>query len=158
MTNGRILAVCISEKRGVQKRDVGRGTLVPGHGLEGDGHAGEWHRQVSLLAQESADIMRAKGAAIEPGDFGENLLTEGIVLKSLPIGTLMEIGTSARLRVTQIGKECHDRCAIYKLVGDCVMPRDGIFAEVLVGGEVAAGDRVRTVDAESDNPKTAGNS
>ncbi|HID21680.1 MAG TPA: MOSC domain-containing protein [Planctomycetaceae bacterium] len=143
--NGRLLAVCISDRRGVQKRNVGRGKLVVGHGIEGDAHAGDWHRQVSLLAQESADWMRERGADIAPGAFGENLLTEGIDLKSLPIGTIINVGNSVRLRVTQIGKECHDRCAIYKLVGDCVMPREGIFAEVLQGGEVAVGDSVEVV-------------
>jgi len=147
--SGRILAVCISEKRGVQKRDVGRAVFVAAHGIEGDAHAGAWHRQVSLLARESADTMREKGADIHPGDFAENLLTEGIELKSLPIGTILTVGDAVRLRVTQIGKECHDRCAIYELVGDCVMPREGIFAEVLEGGEVAVGDLVEVFEPGS---------
>ncbi|MEW6358318.1 MAG: MOSC domain-containing protein [Planctomycetota bacterium] len=135
-----ILAVCISDKKGTQKRPVAECRLRKGHGCEGDAHAGPWHRQVSLLADESADVMRRKGADIHPGDFGENILTKGIELKTLPIGTLLRLGRDALLKVTQIGKECHDRCAIYYKVGDCVMPREGIFAEVVQGGVVKPGD------------------
>ena len=138
----RLLAVCISKKRGTAKRDIGSCRLIEGKGLEGDAHAGFGHRQVSLLARESADKMREKGAEIANGDFGENLTTEGIELKSLPIGTRLRVGDEVLLRVTQIGKECHDRCAIYEQIGDCVMPREGIFAEVLHGGTVRAGDDI----------------
>jgi len=153
-----ITAVCVSGKKGTRKRDVGRGTLVAGHGLEGDAHAGDWHRQVSLLGEESIDKMRARGLKLTPGAFGENLVTKGVDLVSLPVGTLMTVrpdggpgpesgagagdGGPALLELTQIGKECHDHCAIYKQVGDCVMPREGVFVRVLRGGPVAAGDRL----------------
>ena len=116
---------------------------------KGDAHAGKWHRQVSLLARESADIMREKGLNIKDGDFGENIVTEGIELKSLPIGTVLKIGDGITIRVTQIGKLCHDRCAIYYKAGDCIMPREGIFAEILTGGTIKAGDEITIVGKES---------
>ena len=115
---------------------------MPGHGLEGDAHARNWHRQVSLLATESVEPMRGKGVELPPGAFGENFLTEGIELASLPVGTVLRLESGPVLKVTQIGKECHDHCAIYNIVGDCVMPREGIFCEVLEGGAVASGDSV----------------
>lgn len=146
---GKIVAVCISEKKGIQKRDVGTRKLIEHFGLEGDAHAGKWHRQVSLLARESADIMREKGLNIKDGDFGENIVTEGIELKSLPIGTVLKIGDGITIRVTQIGKLCHDRCAIYYKAGDCIMPREGIFAEILTGGIIKAGDEITIVGKES---------
>ena len=146
---GKVVAVCISEKKGIQKRDVGACKLIEHFGLEGDAHAGKWHRQVSLLARESADIMREKGLNIKDGDFGENIVTEGIALKSLPIGTVLKIGDGIIIRVTQIGKLCHDRCAIYYKAGDCIMPREGIFAEILTGGDVKAGDEITVVGKES---------
>lgn len=145
---GKIVAVCLSEKKGIQKRDIGAGRLIEHFGLEGDAHAGKWHRQVSLLARESADIMREKGLKIKDGDFGENIVTDGIDLKSLPIGTVLKIGSAVNLRVTQIGKLCHDRCAIYYTAGDCIMPREGIFAEVLTGGSIKAGDEIIALDAD----------
>lgn len=143
---GKIVAVCISEKKGTQKRDVGAGRLIEHFGLEGDAHAGKWHRQVSLLARESADIMREKGLKIKDGDFGENIVTEGIELKSLPIGTILKIGNGITIRVTQIGKLCHDRCAIYYTAGDCIMPREGIFGEILTGGTIQAGDKIEILE------------
>ena len=143
---GKVVAVCISEKKGTQKRDVGVGKLIEHFGLEGDAHAGKWHRQVSLLARESADIMREKGLNIKDGDFGENIVTEGIELKSLPVGTILEIGAGIIIRVTQIGKLCHDRCAIYYKAGDCIMPREGIFAEILKGGTIKVGDKVTILE------------
>lgn len=146
---GKIVAVCISEKKGIQKRDVGICRLIEHFGLEGDAHAGKWHRQVSLLARESAGIMREKGLNIKDGDFGENIVTEGIELKSLPIGTVLKIGDGITIRVTQIGKLCHDRCAIYYKAGDCIMPREGIFAEILTGGIIKAGDEITIVGKES---------
>jgi len=146
---GKVVAVCISEKKGIQKRDVGACKLIEHFGLEGDAHAGKWHRQVSLLARESADIMREKGLNIKDGDFGENIVTEGIALKSLPIGTVLKIGDGIIIRVTQIGKLCHDRCAIYYKAGDCIMPREGIFAEILTGGAIKAGDEITIVGKES---------
>ncbi len=137
---GEIIAVCTSAKRGERKKDAGTGFLVKGSGLKGDGHAGFAHRQVSLLATESIDKMRAKGLDVGPGDFAENLTTRDIDLVHLPLGTRLQAGPEAILRVTQIGKICHDRCAIYAQAGDCVMPREGIFTEVLKGGRIKSGD------------------
>lgn len=143
---GKVVAVCISEKKGTQKRDVGTCRLIEQFGLEGDAHAGKWHRQTSLLARESADIMREKGLKIKNGDFGENIVTEGIELKSLPIGTVLKIGDGITIRITQIGKLCHDRCAIYYTAGDCIMPREGIFAEILTGGTIKTGDVITLLE------------
>jgi MOSC domain-containing protein YiiM len=142
---GKILAVCTSENTGERKKNIGEGMLVAGHGLEGDAHAGDWHRQVSLLAMESIKKMQEKGLDVGPGDFAENLTTEGIDLVSLPIGTNLKIGPEALGEVTQIGKKCHARCAIYYQAGDCVMPREGIFVRVLKGGRVKVGDSVEVV-------------
>ncbi|MFN3468042.1 MAG: MOSC domain-containing protein, partial [Candidatus Brocadiales bacterium] len=111
--SGKVIAVCISEKKGTQKKDVGEVRLIEDYGIEKDAHAGPGHRQVSLLALESADTMRAKGLDIDSGDFGENIVTEGVCLKDLSLGTRLRIGKESLLEITQIGKECHDRCAIY---------------------------------------------
>ena len=146
---GNVVAVCISEKKGTKKRDIGICKLIEHFGLEGDAHAGKWHRQVSLLARESADIMRKKGLDIEDGDFGENIVTEGIELKSLPVGTVLKIGEGIIIKVTQIGKLCHDRCAIYYKAGDCIMPREGIFAEILAGGTIKAGDEITILEKDT---------
>ena len=145
--SARVVAVCISENKGERKKPIAAGRLVVEHGLEGDGHAGDWHRQVSLLAQESINKMRALGLDVTTGDFAENLTTEGIDLPSLPIGTRLAVGDEAILEVTQIGKECHTRCAIYYQAGDCVMPKEGIFARVIRGGTVTAGSPIRLLDA-----------
>lgn len=134
-----VTAVCISEKKGTRKHTVPEITLRRDHGIVGDAHAGNWHRQVSLLAQESVDSMGVPG--LQPGDFAENILTEGIVLKTLPVGTLLRIGET-RLRVTQIGKECHQDCEIRRLTGNCVMPKEGIFAVVEQEGSISPGDVV----------------
>lgn len=139
---GKILAVCTSENTGERKKNIGKGIFIQGHGLEGDAHAGDWHRQVSLLAMESIKKMQDKGLDVGPGDFAENLTTEGIELVSLPIGTKLKIGEDALGEVTQIGKKCHKRCAIYYQAGDCVMPREGIFIRVLKGGPVKVGDSI----------------
>ncbi|MBE3572063.1 MAG: MOSC domain-containing protein [Moorella humiferrea] len=143
---GRIVAVCVSANKGERKKNIGRGMLIANHGLEGDAHAGPWHRQVSLLAMESIAKMQAKGLKVGPGDFAENLTTEGIDLVSLPVGTKLKIGDRVLTEVTQIGKECHSRCAIYRQAGDCVMPREGIFVAVLEGGPVQVGDRIEVID------------
>jgi len=143
---GTIKAVCASPKKGMRKKNINEGLLVPEHGLEGDAHAGPWRRQVSLLAIESIDKMRAAGLKVGPGDFAENLTTEGIDLVGLPLGTRLKIGPDAVGEVTQIGKECHTHCAIYRLAGDCVMPREGIFIRVLNGGKVEVGDIIETVE------------
>ena len=141
---GKVLAVNISEEKGTKKTNIQSCDLLKDFGLQGDAHAGPWHRQVSLLANESIEKMRAKGLNVGYGDFAENITTEGIDLVHLPIGTEMRIGNSVILRVTQIGKECHERCAIYYQAGDCVMPKEGIFAEVVTEGEVKVGDEIIT--------------
>ncbi len=139
----KIVAVCLSQKKGTQKTPVDNVRAVPEYGLEGDAHAdGTWHRQVSLLAQESAEKIRLLGVNVGPGDFAENILTEGIDLVSLPLGTKLIIGQAVMLQVTQIGKECHQHCAIYSQVGTCVMPREGIFTRVLQGGMIRSGDPI----------------
>ena len=140
---GKIIAVCTSPKKGMRKKNVGEGILVEEHGLEGDAHTGAWHRQVSLLANESIGKMTDMGLDVGPGDFAENITTEGIDLVSLPVGTRISIGTDALAEVTQIGKECHNRCAIYYQAGDCVMPREGIFVRVLKGGPVKVGQEIK---------------
>ena len=142
LVQGQVLAVCISEVWGIAKHPVESIHLIPGHGIQGDAHAGNWHRQVSLLAQESVDKLQSKiTLQLNPGDFAENVLTRGIDLKSLPVGTRLRLG-SALGEVTQIGKECHNDCAIRRQVGDCCMPREGIFLRVLEEGEVRPGDAV----------------
>ncbi len=149
-TSKEIVAVCTSKAKGERKADVGQAELQVGFGLVGDAHGGDWHRQVSLLAIESIDKMRAAGLDVGPGDFAENLTTQGVNLYSLPIGTKIRIGSFVLLEMTQIGKECHDRCAIYHQAGDCVMPKEGVFAIVLEGGQVKNGDRVEILAPEDD--------
>jgi MOSC domain-containing protein YiiM len=139
---GKVLAVNISEDKGTKKANIQSCALLKDFGLKGDAHAGPWHRQVSLLANESIEKMRAMGLNVGYGDFAENITTKGIDLVHLPIGTKIRIGNSVILRVTQIGKECHERCAIYYQAGDCVMPKEGIFAEVVSQGEVKVGDEI----------------
>lgn len=139
---GKVLSVNISENKGTKKTNVRSCALLKDSGLKGDAHAGPWHRQVSLLANESIEKMRAKGLNVGYGDFAENITTKGVDLVHLPIGTEIRIGNSVLLRVTQIGKECHTRCAIYYQAGDCVMPKEGIFAEVVNEGEVKVGDEI----------------
>ena len=136
-----IIAVCTSKNKNERKINIGESYLVKNKGLEGDAHAGFDHRQVSLLAEESIEKMIAQGLEVGPGDFAENLTTRGLDLVNLPPGTRLAAGPEAVLRVTQVGKECHDRCAIYHQAGDCVMPREGIFAEVLVPGKIKVGDQ-----------------
>ncbi|MGB9886159.1 MAG: MOSC domain-containing protein [Moorellales bacterium] len=139
---GKVVAVCTSKETGVPKENIGRGYLVPGHGLEGDAHAGDWHRQVSLLAVESIAKMRALGLEVGPGDFAENITTEGLDLPALPVGTRLRLGSEVLVEVTQIGKTCHTGCAIFRQVGKCIMPQEGIFARVLKGGWVQIGDDI----------------
>jgi MOSC domain-containing protein YiiM len=139
-----IIAICISKEKGERKKPVPCALLLENHGIEGDAHAGDWHRQVSLLAEESIDAMRAKGLEVSHGDFAENITTKGIELISLPIGTRLSFG-DAVIEITQIGKECHDRCVIYYQAGDCVMPREGVFAKVVKGGEVIPGTPISRI-------------
>ena len=149
MSHQEIVAVCISKSKGERKVDVREAVLKVDFGLVGDAHAGDWHRQVSLLAIESIAKMRASGLDVGPGDFAENLTTKGLDLYSLPIGTQLRVGPSALLEITQIGKECHDRCAIYHQAGDCVMPKEGVFAVVLKGGPVKGGDAIQVMCPKS---------
>jgi MOSC domain-containing protein YiiM len=150
---GKVLAVNTSEEKGTKKTNIQSCALLKDFGLEGDAHAGPWHRQVSLLANESVEKMKALGLKVGYGDFAENITTEGIELVHLPIGTEIQIGDSVLLRVTQIGKECHERCAIYYQAGDCVMPKEGIFAEVVSEGEVKVGDDIIIEKSEARNSK-----
>ena len=151
---GKVIAVCTSEKKGTQKTEVPCINLLPDFGIEGDAHAGKWHRQVSLLALEKIEAFREKGANIEYGAFGENIIVEGFDLGSLPVGTRFRIG-DALLELTQIGKECHSHCAIYHQVGDCIMPREGVFTIVLEGGLVKAGDVIEMIEVDPNRPFTA---
>jgi MOSC domain-containing protein YiiM len=139
---GKIVAICISKKKGDQKRDVKQCRLIENYGLEGDAHAGSWHRQISMLSIEGRLVMENKGVKLDAGDFGENVLTEGVEFANIMVGNKIRLGKDALVRVTQIGKECHDRCNIYYQVGDCIMPREGIFAEVLKGGEIKVDDDI----------------
>ena len=141
----KVVAVCISEKKGTMKFEVPEIQLKIKHGIVGDAHAGDWHRQVSLLGNESVEKMKKSFPDIPIGAFAENILTEGITLYELPIGTRLRVG-EALLELTQIGKECHSDCAIRKQVGDCVMPREGVFTIVLEEGSVRAGDKIEIVE------------
>lgn len=140
-----VVAVCISEKKGERKTPVAEVHVRENHGIAGDAHAGEWHRQVSLLAEESIAKMRALGLDVTAGDFAENITTSGIELVTLPVGIRLQVGKTI-LEVTQIGKECHTRCAIYHQAGDCVMPKEGIFARVITSGTIRPGDQVQRID------------
>jgi MOSC domain-containing protein YiiM len=145
-SKGKVVAVNISRNKGTKKRNVRRCELLMAFGLKGDAHGGHWHRQVSLLANESIDKMRRKGLEAAYGDFAENITTEDIDLLNLPIGTTLRVGQEVILRMTQKGKECHDRCAIYDQMGDCVMPREGVFAEVVHPGQIAVGDSIEVTE------------
>ena len=151
---GRVLGICISERRGTQKKEVEEAVLKENWGIEGDAHAGNWHRQVSLLSFEKIEDFRAKGADVDFGAFGENLIVEGYNLRKLPVGTRFHIG-EAVLELTQIGKECHSHCEIYKKMGDCIMPREGVFAQVIKGGRIQKGDQVQAEMPAPDLPFTA---
>ena len=151
---GKIIAICISEKKGTRKAEIPRAVLKENWGIEGDAHAGNWHRQVSLLAREKIEEFKARGAEVDFGAFGENLIVEGFDLRRLPVGTRLVVG-EAVLELTQIGKECHSHCAIYQATGDCIMPREGVFAKLLKGGEICPGDVVRRLAFDGERPFTA---
>lgn len=142
---GTVTSVNLSEKKTVRKSRYTEGVLIEDRGFEGDAHAGDWHRQVSLLAQESIDSMVAKGLNVQAGDFAENITTTGIDLLALPVGSVLTVGDDVVLEISQIGKVCHNKCAIYYQAGDCVMPREGIFAVVRTGGPVRVGDTIEAV-------------
>lgn len=148
---GKILAVCISAEKGTQKHNVGRGTFRVDHGIVGDSHAGNWHRQVSLLSADQIESFKTRGeAVIEDGAFGENLVVAGIDLARLPIGTVLKCN-DVLLEVTQIGKECHHHCQIRTIMGDCIMPREGIFAKVIQPGEISSGDEITVLVDQQPN-------
>jgi MOSC domain-containing protein YiiM len=140
-TMGKIIAICISEKRGTEKKNIGECNIIEGFGLENDAHGGNWHRQVSLLSYNKVLDFNERGGAVEDGAFGENILVEGIDFKTLPIGTIFKCN-EVILELTQVGKECHAHCEIYKRVGDCIMPREGVFAKVIHGGKIKVGDEL----------------
>ncbi len=142
---GKILAVNTSKEKGTVKKNVHCAVLVEDFGIKEDAHAGKWHRQVSLLSHEKIEEFKKRGAKVKDGDFGENLIVEGIDLKNLPIGTRLRIGEDIILEITQIGKKCHTGCEIYKLMGDCIMPREGVFSRVIKGGTVSEGDMINIV-------------
>ena len=138
----KIVSLAVSRKKGTRKTIVEEAKLVKEHGLEGDAHAGKWHRQVSLLASESIEASRSGGLDVTFGDFAENIATTGTDWKTIPVGTQVRLGDTALIEITQIGKECTNRCAIYYQAGDCIMPREGVFARVLEGGVICCGDKV----------------
>ena len=148
---GKLIAINISRERGTEKKQIPKVRLIRNYGLDGDAHAGRWHRQVSLLSYEKIEEFRKKGAKVENGAFGENLVVEGIDFRSLPVGMMIYIGDVV-LRMTQIGKECHSHCAIYKRMGECIMPREGVFAEVLQEGTIHPGDTVITCYPDENRP------
>jgi MOSC domain-containing protein YiiM len=148
---GKVVSVNISPEKGTRKTNVIQSCLLPEFGLKEDAHAGKWHRQVSLLAMESISKMVRLGLKVGPGDFAENITTQGLDLLKLPVGTKFRIGGISLLEVTQIGKVCHTRCAIYYQAGDCVMPKEGIFAKVLEGGEIRVGDEIHVLGGDSDH-------
>ncbi len=151
---GKIIAICISEKKGTQKVEIPEADIREDWGIEGDAHAGKWHRQISLLGLEKIEDFRTKCSGIDFGTFGENLVVEGYDLRNMPVGTRFRIG-EAILEMTQIGKECHSHCEIFKKVGDCIMPREGVFARVIRGGHIKKGDTVEAVMPGADRPFTA---
>jgi cyclic pyranopterin phosphate synthase len=146
---GRIKAISVSKERGTQKINVPRAELKAGFGIIGDAHSGDWHRQVSLLGLESIDKMVAKGAKVAPGNFAENITTEGIDLCALEIGSKLRLGTDVELEITQSGKKCHSRCEIFEQIGDCIMPREGIFARVVKTGSINVGDLIEVISDEN---------
>lgn len=141
----KVIAICTSKQKGTAKVMVDEANLIYDFGIEGDAHAGKWHRQVSLLALEKIEDFRSKGTSVEFGAFGENLVVEGFELNKLPIGQKIQVGETL-LELTQIGKKCHDKCAIFYQVGQCIMPTNGIFTKVLVGGKVRVGDNCELIN------------
>lgn len=141
---GKVIAVCISEKRGTQKKNIKEANFIENFGIENDAHGGNWHRQVSLLSYEKVEEFNNRGANVIDGAFGENLVVEGIEFTSLPVGTILKCN-DVILEMTQIGKECHNHCEIYKKMGECIMPTNGVFAKVLKGGKIKCGDEMNIV-------------
>ena len=151
---GTVRAICISDVRGIEKHAIPSAHLIRDFGIEGDAHAGKWHRQVSLLSYDQVKAFNERGANVQDGAFGENLVVEGLDFRNLPVGTVFRAGTAV-LRMTQIGKECHSHCAIFKRMGECIMPHEGVFAEVLQDGEICAGDIMIAELPSEERPFTA---
>lgn len=143
----KIVSLSVSKAKGTTKSLVQNALLIQNHGIESDAHAGEWHRQVSFLSNESIQKANSRGLDVGFGDFAENIATEGIDWPSVPIGTVVELGKDAIVEITQIGKECHRKCAIFYKAGDCIMPREGVFGKVLRGGLISVGDEIRFRDS-----------
>lgn len=148
---GKVIAVCTSDRKGIQKTDVQSGYFETDWGIRGDSHAGKWHRQISLLSADKIAAFNEKGAGVVPGAFGENLVVEGFDFRALPVGTLLRCG-DVLLEITQIGKECHSHCEIYKKMGDCIMPREGVFARVLEPGTITVGDEMMLEERKGPRP------
>lgn len=142
---GKVTAICISEKRGTQKVNIHEANFIEDFGIENDAHAGKWHRQVSLISYEQIEDFKKRGAQVEPGAFGENVIVQGIDFKNLPVGTRFRCN-DVELEMTQIGKKCHSHCQIFHQVGDCIMPREGVFAKVLKGGSFKVGDEMEIIN------------
>ena len=151
---GTVRAICISDRRGIEKHSIEEARLIPDFGIEGDAHAGKWHRQVSLLSYDKVKAFNERGAGVTDGAFGENLVVEGLDFRNLPVGTRLYVG-DAELKMTQIGKECHTHCNIYKKMGECIMPTQGVFAQVEKEGTVRPGDVMTAVLPAADRPFTA---
>jgi len=150
----KIVSVAVSKKKGTRKKIVEEALLIQDHGIEGDAHAGTWHRQVSFLAAESIEKARFQGLDVTFGDFAENIATTGIDWQMMPVGTRLRLGDTALVEVTQIGKECHTKCAIYYKAGDCIMPKEGIFARVLKGGNIRVGDAIHVENIPEESEQT----
>jgi MOSC domain-containing protein YiiM len=150
----KIVSLASSKKKGTRKNPLDHAVLRMGHGMEGDAHAGPWHRQVSLLAVESIAKARLQGLDVDFGDFAENIATEGVDLVKLEVGTRLKLGRTVILEISQIGKECHKKCAIYYQAGDCIMPKEGVFARVLEGGEIRCEDAIEIVDSRNYSEKS----
>lgn len=144
---GKVTAICVSEKRGTQKVNINEATFIEEFGIENDAHAGKWHRQVSLISYEQIEAFKARGGKVEPGAFGENVIVQGIDFKTLPVGTRLKCNDVV-LEMTQIGKKCHTQCEIFYQVGDCIMPREGVFARVLHGGKIKVGDELEVIESD----------
>jgi len=153
---GKIKAISVSKTRGISKHNVPAAQAKAGFGIEGDAHAGNWHRQISLLAEESIEKIRAKGAQVKSGDFAENITTEGIDLRNLVLGSRLRLGREAEVEITQLGKKCHNRCAIFQQIGNCIMPRDGVFAEVTKSGQIKVGDTIEVLNSNDQSSDTHG--
>lgn len=153
---GRVKAISVSQNRGTSKRNIPAVQAKAGFGIEGDAHAGNWHRQISLLAEESIEKIRAKGSQVKSGDFAENITTEGIDLRFLKQGSKLRLGCEVEIEITQFGKECHGKCAIFQQIGDCIMPREGVFGRITKSGRIKVGDTIEVLNSNDQSSDTNG--